>query len=148
MSDRTVSPNRRQFITSAVAAGATTSLGSAVWRRPSLAATNQQERVIVVGAGVAGLMAAKSLQSHGRAVTVIDARDRIGGRVWTADLGGTPVDLGAQWIEGINGNPVAEFCRREKIKTVRSNEDSIRVVESDGSPVSPEETSRLKRWSK
>src|ERR1700687_899820 len=97
MSDRTVFPNRRRFIKSAVAAGVTAALGSAVLRRPSFAAANQQERVIVGGAGVAGLMAATALQSHGRAVTVIDARDRIGGRVWTADLGGTPVDLGAQW---------------------------------------------------
>src|SRR5258707_13388121 len=93
MSDRSLFPSRRRFITTAVAAGVTTTLGSAVWRRPSQAATNHQERVIVVGAGVAGLMAAKSLQSHGRAVTVIDARDRIGGRVWTADLGGGPLPL-------------------------------------------------------
>ena len=141
-------PNRRRFITSAVAAGLTATLDSAVWRRPSFAATNHPERVIVVGAGVAGLMAARTLQSHGRAVIVIDARDRIGGRVWTADLGGTPVDLGAQWIEGINGNPVAEFCRRERIKTVRSSEDSIRVFDSDGSRFGAEETSRLNRWSK
>jgi monoamine oxidase len=148
MNDRSIFPNRRRFIKSAVGSGVAGAIGSAVGRRTSLAATNHGERVVVIGAGVAGLMAAKTLQSHGRIVTVIDARDRIGGRVWTADLGGTPVDLGAQWIEGINGNPLTEFCRREKIKTARSNEESIRVFDSDGSRFGAEEASGLNRWCK
>lgn len=67
-------------------------------------------RVIVVGAGVSGLACAARLHAAGVEVTVIEARDRIGGRIWPGDVAGTRVDLGAAWIHGPIGNPVAEYC--------------------------------------
>ncbi len=63
-------------------------------------------RVVVIGAGVAGLTAARSLVDRGLEVTVLEARDRIGGRTWTHDLAGAPVDLGGSWIHGPFGNPL------------------------------------------
>ena len=54
--------------------------------------------VAIVGAGLAGLRAAAQLHRDGHAVVVVEARDRIGGRVRTEDVQGTRVDLGAQWI--------------------------------------------------
>jgi monoamine oxidase len=55
--------------------------------------------VCVVGAGYAGLTAARRLQQGGRAVVVLEARDRIGGRIWTQRLGdGTPIDRGGAWL--------------------------------------------------
>jgi phytoene dehydrogenase-like protein len=41
---------------------------------------------------------------------VLEARDRLGGRVHTADVGGTAVDLGGAWIHGNRGNPVAALA--------------------------------------
>lgn len=67
-------------------------------------------RMIVVGAGVSGLACAARLHAVGIDVTVIEARDRIGGRVWPGEVAGTRVDLGAAWIHGPIGNPVAEYC--------------------------------------
>lgn len=55
--------------------------------------------VIVVGAGYAGLTAALSLKKAGRSVLLLEARDRVGGRVHTQHIGdGYYIDLGAQWI--------------------------------------------------
>ena len=62
---------------------------------------------IVVGAGVAGLTAARLLTGIGQKVVVFEARDRVGGRVVTDRLGGHVSDLGASWIHGINDSPVA-----------------------------------------
>jgi monoamine oxidase len=58
--------------------------------------------VVIIGAGAAGLAAARTLAEAGRSVLLLDARDRIGGRIWTrreADTG-APIELGAEFIHG------------------------------------------------
>ena len=67
--------------------------------------------MIVIGAGMAGLGAARTLSESGAQVTVFEARDRIGGRVWTSRLWpGLPLDLGASWIHGARGNPLTALA--------------------------------------
>lgn len=57
--------------------------------------------VIVIGAGVAGLTAARRLAEAGLHVLILEARNRIGGRVWTVQAqNGVPVELGAEFIHG------------------------------------------------
>ena len=58
--------------------------------------------VIVIGAGAAGLVAAGDLLQAGRSVTLLEARDRIGGRIWTRREPGVavPIELGAEFIHG------------------------------------------------
>jgi monoamine oxidase len=68
-------------------------------------------RAIVVGAGVSGLTAARDLAQAGVDVTVIEARQRIGGRTWTADIAAAKIDLGASWIHGPFRNPLADEAR-------------------------------------
>ena len=54
--------------------------------------------VVIVGAGPTGLSAARRLQSAGRTVIVLEARDRVGGRTWTDHVDGQMYEIGGQWI--------------------------------------------------
>ena len=74
------------------------------------------ESVIIIGAGVAGLAAAKHLVAAGRDVQVLEARDRIGGRVWTDRSLGVPLDMGASWIHGVRRNPLTDLADELDIK--------------------------------
>jgi len=57
--------------------------------------------IVVIGAGAAGLAAARTVRAAGREVTVLEARDRVGGRVWTTfDLVPFPIELGAEYVHG------------------------------------------------
>jgi len=67
-------------------------------------------RVLVVGAGIAGLTVANALAHGGVECVVLEARDRIGGRLHTVDLAGSPVDLGGSWIHMPGGNPMRAFA--------------------------------------
>ncbi|NLB48148.1 MAG: FAD-dependent oxidoreductase, partial [Microbacteriaceae bacterium] len=67
--------------------------------------------VLVIGAGVSGLTAAKLLQQAGRRVVVLEARDRIGGRTHSLREGARVTDLGASWIHGIVNSPVYDAAR-------------------------------------
>ncbi|MFY9292663.1 MAG: FAD-dependent oxidoreductase, partial [Methylorubrum rhodinum] len=62
--------------------------------------------VAVIGAGAAGIAAARLLIGRGLSVVVLEARDRVGGRAVTAALRGHPIDLGAHWLHAGPVNPL------------------------------------------
>jgi monoamine oxidase len=67
--------------------------------------------VIVVGAGAAGIAAARWLHDAGKRVIVVEARARIGGRAWTHPVNGLPLDLGCGWLHSADRNPWLEIAR-------------------------------------
>jgi polyamine oxidase len=77
-------------------------------------------RVIVVGAGMSGLAAAQQLVAKGREVVVLEAGSVAGGRAGTDRSLGGPVHLGAAWLHGDEGNPVADLVARAGIPTAPS----------------------------
>jgi polyamine oxidase len=79
------------------------------------------ERVVVVGAGIAGLTAANALAHGGVECVVMEARDRIGGRLHTVDLAGWPVDLGGSWIHTPLGNPMRAFAQHADVPCRSAN---------------------------
>jgi monoamine oxidase len=87
---------------------------------------------IVVGAGVAGLTAASLLARSGQRVVVLEARDRVGGRVWTDRADGHAMDRGASWIHGIDDNPVAAAATAIGMPT---QEFTIGSFQPDGRPI-------------
>lgn len=82
-------------------------------------------RVLIVGAGAAGIAAAQRLVAAGVSVEILEARDRIGGRVHTtATWPDLPVDIGASWIHGHQGNPVTEWAAAAGARTLSTSYDS------------------------
>jgi len=61
--------------------------------------------VVIIGAGAAGLGAARTLVDAGVDTLVLEARGRIGGRAWTVVHGGIPLDLGCGWLHSADRNP-------------------------------------------
>lgn len=87
---------------------------------------------VIVGAGVAGLTAARLLRAAGRRVVVLEARDRIGGRTWTDRTSGFSVDRGASWIHGIEGNPFTEVVAAFGMPTI---EFTVGSFQAGGRPI-------------
>ena len=100
-------------------------------QRPSISGGT----VVVVGAGVAGLSAARSLSTLGARVTVVEARDRIGGRIHTDRSAGFPIELGAAWVHGLARNPLVPILRSAGRRLLVTNYDDLSVVGRDGSAI-------------
>jgi len=79
--------------------------------------------VVVIGAGLAGLTAAKELRRLGHSVLILEANDRIGGRAYTADISGVPIDYGGAWLHGVPTNPLVQLADALKFTRQRTEFD-------------------------
>ncbi len=143
---------RRQFFHTA--AGAALSLHLPVFAAKAIAseappaaddATKpRRSDVLVIGAGAAGLAAARELAAAGKSVIVIEARQRIGGRVWTNRAWkDAPIDLGASWIHGHIGNPLTELAERFHVPTKVTDYDSVSLFDETGAALKGPEIARI-----
>ncbi|MEU4211042.1 NAD(P)/FAD-dependent oxidoreductase [Streptomyces sp. NPDC026206] len=100
----------------------------------------------MIGAGTAGLYAARELRRGGHDVTVLEARDRIGGRLWTDEWEGRRIDLGASWIHGVKGNPVTELAEEAQAATVVLNTGTLDYGSRTGTVCYAADGRRLTRY--
>ncbi|CAI2731332.1 unnamed protein product [Schistosoma spindalis] len=78
---------------------------------------------IIIGAGISGLIAARQLTYFGAKVTILESRDRVGGRIWTCRKGGYQAELGAMVVTGLSANPVTILVRQLSLNLLPINTD-------------------------
>lgn len=69
--------------------------------------------VVVVGAGAAGISAARTLTAHPLTIGIVEARHRVGGRAHTVHRAGMPLDIGCGWLHSADENPLAALASAE-----------------------------------
>jgi monoamine oxidase len=102
--------------------------------------TKEQARhvdVIVIGAGMSGLAAARMLRRQGKKVVVLEARDRVGGRVHAGKLAGHTIDLGGMWV-GPTQTRLLDMLREYRIATMPQYLTGKNVEDFGGKRINPE----------
>ena len=109
------------------------SLGGAQCTETSGYDKNRRYDVIVVGAGLAGLSAAKELQHLNRSVLILEANNRVGGRGYVAAIGSdnTPIDYGGAWIHGAPTNHLTSLVDGLGLQRARTELDLPYYVNSE-----------------
>jgi monoamine oxidase len=107
-------------------------------------AAERRYDVIVVGAGLAGLTAGKTLKHAGRSFVILEATDRIGGRGRTdATTFSAPVDLGGAWIHNVKTNPLTPIILGSGYATQETDVDTARHLFFNDHFATPEEQERF-----
>jgi len=88
--------------------------------------------IIVVGAGISGLAAAKKLKENGFNVIVLEAQSKVGGRLKTNRSLGVAFDEGASWIHGTAGNPITSLAQQAGMNTAFTDDESILAYDIGG----------------
>ncbi|MBT5781273.1 MAG: NAD(P)-binding protein, partial [Rhodospirillaceae bacterium] len=135
--------NRRQFLKAALytsVSAAALSAGGARLRAQAMAGS----KVIVIGSGLAGLGAAKTLAEEGAEVIVLEAKPHIGGRLFTDFALGPPFEVGAGWIHGPSAeNPVTRLAEAVDAQTVVTDDDNLTVFNAAGEEFGEEELDEI-----
>ncbi|GAB0100035.1 Probable lysine-specific histone demethylase 1 [Sergentomyia squamirostris] len=105
-----------------------------IFKRLKAIPAKKLAKVIVIGAGISGLAAAQQLQQLGMDVIVLEARDRVGGRIATFRKGSYHADLGAMVVTGIWGNPITILSRQTGMEMVPIK-PACPLYGADGKPV-------------
>jgi monoamine oxidase len=95
-----------------LAASAAMAMAPLAGRRAFAAPLPREADIVVIGAGAAGIAAARRIQAANRKVIVVEADSRLGGRCWTDATGfDVPFDRGARWLHNPETNPMVKLAR-------------------------------------
>jgi len=116
-------------------------------RLTAVAKPDQSIDALVIGAGLAGLACAQRLMAAGQRVMVLEARQRIGGRIWTEHRQGCALDLGASWLHGTTNNPIHRLVSKDlRLQVIPTDEQSCTTIGVDGQRWSAERSERADAW--
>jgi monoamine oxidase len=139
--DKTVHKSNltRRDVLKLLGAGATTLVAAGQLGSADVSHDNEatQSDVVIVGAGFAGLSAAKILRSENKKFVVLEARDRVGGRVKAAKIAGRSIDVGGMWV-GPSQTRVLDMIKEYGFHTVPQFETGTNIAEVNGKRLSGE----------
>ena len=92
--------------------------------------------VVAIGGGISGLTAAKKLKQKGFTVIVLEAQEKVGGRMRTDRSLGVAFDEGASWIHRPSGNPITNLASQSGANTFLTSDDSVEVFDTNGTAYS------------
>lgn len=117
---------------------------SAFGERSNTGVMKANRRIVVIGAGLAGLAATRELMRAGHQVVVLEARDRIGGRIWTSNKWpDVPLDLGATWIHGTTDNPLSNVADRLGARRLITRYERAVIYNTNGQEISEAKETKL-----
>ena len=106
----------------------------------------KRKKVIVIGAGISGITAAKQLLDDNFEVTILEARERPGGRILTSRIGDISVDMGASWIHGDSQlNPLMKLVDKYNLKIAATNWDQTWLYGERGVVIEDKEYNTIER---
>jgi monoamine oxidase len=138
---------RRSFLQASAAAtmvGASGALTGCATNQHAEITQSGIGQVIVIGAGMAGLTAARTLQNAGYGVVVLEASNRVGGRIHTDRSLGAPLELGASRIGGTKKNPLIPFIDASGVDYIPFEWDNLYGRNSEGVELNPERLNNAK----
>ena len=125
--------SRRRLLGGAATGAAGLALGTGA--PDAVAASRRRVDVVVVGAGLAGLAAARRIARKGHSVAVLEARDRVGGRTLNHPIGGGKiVEIGGEWV-GPTQDRVLALIRQLGLKTFKTYNTGDNVYFRSGAPI-------------
>lgn len=121
----------RRDVLKVIGIGAATTLSPALTRAADNNVKVSKTEVVIVGAGFAGLTAARELVRNRRSVVVLEARDRVGGRVKAGKIAGHPMDVGGMWV-GATQTRVLDLIKEYGLHTRPQFEQGKDISELNG----------------
>jgi monoamine oxidase len=107
---------------------------------------NDSVEVAVIGGGAAGIAAARRLRDAGAKALIVEARDRLGGRAWTIEAGGFPIDLGCGWLHSAKRNPWMAIAEAQGRRIDRTPPPWARATSQSGLTAAEADEMRAALW--